>query len=169
VATGKAILIDSTLSASGYEWSPDSKAIAAFGTDRSTRKAVLVWVDVGRARSRRVDWTIAGVDYEIDWSPDSQSLAFTRPISVTKYGDLSEADLWIAGDRGGKKCCVLAMPEKLELHPRWFGPQTIRITSAPSKEPDVGPEREGAAVIDLVIELNSPDVAAGGGHNGRNK
>jgi len=54
-SSGKILNIDSTLAMIDYKWSPDSRYIAAYGRERWSRKAKLVWIDVAAKRSRTVD------------------------------------------------------------------------------------------------------------------
>lgn len=150
--SGDILSIDSTVAMIDYRWSPDSRFIAAYGRERWSRRAKLVWIDVAGKRSRTVDRLLVEGEYELAWSPDSKRLAYTRTTSVNIHGEPSVLDLWVAGERGRRKCRVVATPD-LELKPVWLSNEALRYTKTPAKE------GHGTNVIEMVVEF-APSGAA---------
>jgi Tol biopolymer transport system component len=145
--TGRIVDVDSTFAVADYRWSPDSKAIAVFGTDRVTRECVLLLANPRTGISRLIDRTSTIADVDYDWSPDGSVLAYTKPTRTSEHDEVLEADLWMADSSGKSKCCLLNTADHVEQRPIWVGRRSLAILTAPM----LG--ESPRSPVDVVLEL----------------
>lgn len=142
---------------SDYKWSPDSKALAVYGSNRRAGSSVLAVVDPATGRIKVIDKTSAFADFDYSWSPDGRSLAYTKPTRITDHDEVVEADLWISERSGRLSCRVLNTPNRVERRPLWVGARELSLLSAP-----VAGEQLGDLRTTVLLLSESPS-------NGRQK
>lgn len=151
--SGKIVEAGSSLSVADCKWSPDAKALAVYGDDRTTGDGVLVIAQASNGRTKEVDRTSVIADFDYSWSPDSRLLAYARPARATEHELVLEADLWITDRAGRVRCRVIESTDKVERRPLWVAIRSLALLSAPVNGEHVGDERE------VVIELTEKSTS----------
>jgi hypothetical protein len=140
--TPRFAVFERTVDIVDYWWSPDSRAIALYGRDRTSRAEALFVFWPETRTSWRVDQLEYFLDYEVSWSPNSRLLAFSRPERANNDEEITRADILLADAKSRRVCCLLRTPDRVEREPMWISDSTLRCTVLPAHGEKVGTPRE---------------------------
>lgn len=112
------------------KWSPDGKWLALDGRVREELVSVLWVMNTATGACAVLDTMAVYATYDFGWSPDSRSLAVTRPSRLGKDEGVVAADLWLFNlDR--TRCRLRATPHAVERNPRWLDARRIVFREEP--------------------------------------
>ena len=145
LATGNVTRPTCELMGVRLKWSPDGKWLAIDGRVPERTMTVLWVMSASTGACAVLDTMAVYATYDFGWSPDSRSLAVTKPSRLAQDEGVVAADLWIFNlDRS--RCCLRATPHAVERNPRWLNAGHIIYR----EEPD-GLE---APVREMVVQVS---------------
>jgi Tol biopolymer transport system component len=144
-----AAVFEHTVDIVDYWWSPDSRAIALYGRDRTTRAEALFVYWPETMNAWRVDQLEYFLDYDVTWAPNSRLLAFSRPDGANSTDDIIRADIMLADVQTRRVCRLLRTPDRVEREPQWISDSALRCTVLPIRRQALGTPR------DIVMEFKA--------------
>jgi len=129
-----------------WKWSPDARRLALELNSAWGNLTVLGFFSLEARTFTPADTLSVGERFEFSWSPDSRTIAVSKPTSMQPghHGEEAEADLWLM-DVAGSKCRLVEGKGFLAANPRWADSTHVRYEVA---------KRDGSEPSEpLLIEL----------------
>jgi len=151
VATDNVTTPTCELMGTRLKWSPDGKWLAIDGRVSEKTVSVLWIMNTSTGACVVLDTMAVYAAYDFGWSPDSRSLAVSKPSRLGEDEGVVAADLWLFNlDR--TRCRLRATPHAVERNPRWLDARRIVYR----EEPD----GLSAPVREMVLTVSWKQAAA---------
>jgi hypothetical protein len=112
-----------------YEWSPDSRLLAAHAHPRTSASVTLYVVQAESWIVNPIDSIAIALDYEFAWSPTSEWLAALRPVGETGEEE-SDSELLLHNSSTGKTFGVSYETLFGIVRPRWVADSVVVCPTA---------------------------------------
>jgi hypothetical protein len=122
-----------------YKWSPDSRCLALELADPMGGFTVLGFFSLATRSFQAMDTLTLFADYDFAWSPDSRTLAVSKPTYTDRDNEdeVTQADLWLMSLSGGR-CRLVEGKGFLATGPRWIDATRVRYVRDVWKVDDSG-------------------------------
>lgn len=110
-----------------YKWSPDSRWLVLALTDPMGAFTVLGFYSLAAGSFQPVDTLTLFASYDVAWSPDSHTLAVSKPTYTDRDNEdeVTQSDLWLMSLRKAR-CRLVEGKGSLAAEPRWVDSTHVR-------------------------------------------
>lgn len=112
------------------KWSPNGRWLAIDGRVPEKPMSLLWLMETSTGRCVVLDTMAVYATYDFGWSPDSRSLAVSKPSRLAEDEGVVAADLWLFNTDGTRRR-LRSTPHAVERDPRWIDAKRIIFREEP--------------------------------------